>query len=110
MSSLRVSPEDLLLTTAINASEKCFVATCVITGDFLNADMDKFALLVLYAQMIGVIIEANKKYEAFIPHKLIDRKRVMYVELVKVMYECLKITHLFWEIREIVQIFCISNL
>ena len=95
-SSPSVSTEALLLTTSIDVVVKRFVSTCDITGAFLKADMDEFVLLALYNQEINALIQANKKYEKIV-HKLRNGKKVLYLELMKAMYDCLKSARLFWE-------------
>ena len=95
-SSPTVSTEALLLTAAIDAAEKRFVATCDITGAFLKAYMDEFVLIVLYDREIDALIQANPMYEEFV-HILDNGRRVLYLELVKAMYGCLKSARLFWD-------------
>ena len=86
----------LLLTVAIDAHEGRFIATCDITIAFFKADMDEFVLLILQGKEIEALIQANPKYEKYI-HTRQDGKKVLYLELNKTMYGCLKSTCLFWE-------------
>ena len=95
-SSPTVSTEALLLTAAIDAAERRFVATCDITGAFLKAYMDEFVLIVLYDEEIDALLQANPKYEKFV-QVLENGRRVLYLELIKAMYGCLKSARLFWD-------------
>ena len=95
-SSPTVSTEALLLTAAIDAAEERFVATCDITGAFLKADMDDFVLIALYDKEIDALIQANEKYCKYIK-TLKNGRRVLYLELIKAMYGCLKSARLFWD-------------
>ena len=91
-----VSTEALLITAAIDAAEERFVATCDITGAFLKTDMDEFVLIVLHNEEIDSLIQANHKYKDYVK-TLKHRKRVLYLELEKAMYGCLKSARLFWD-------------
>ena len=91
-----VSTGALLLTATIDAAEECHVATCNITGAFLKADMDNFVLISLHDAEIDALVQANPKYEQFV-HQQQDGKTVIYLELVKAMYGCLKSARLFWD-------------
>ena len=51
-------------------------------------------LISLHDAEIDALIQANPKYEAFI-HEQKNGKRVIYLELVKAMYGCLKSAGLF---------------
>ena len=55
-SSPSVSTEALLLTAAIDAHERRFVATCDITGAFVKAEMDEFVLLILQGKEIDALV------------------------------------------------------
>ena len=61
-SSPTVSTEALLITGAIDAAEERFIATCVITGAFLKAEIDDFVLIVLHENEIDALVQANAKY------------------------------------------------
>ena len=95
-SSPTVSTEALLITAAVDAAEERFVATCDITGAFLKADMDEFVLIVLHNEEIDALIQANQKYKEYVK-TLNNGKRVLYLELEKAMYGCLKSARLFWD-------------
>ena len=91
-----VSTEALLLTAAIDSSEGRSVATFNITGAFLKAYMDEFVLISLHGEEIEVLVKANIKYEKFV-HVTKSGKKVLYLELIKAMYGCLKSARFFWE-------------
>ena len=95
-SSPTASTEALLITAAIDAAEQRYVATCDITGAFLKADMDDFVLIVLHDKEIDALIQANKKYQSYIK-VLPNGKCIIYLELVKAIYGCLKSARLFWD-------------
>ena len=95
-SSPTVSTEALLITATIDAAKQRHVATCDITGAFLKADMDDFVLIALRDKEIDALVQANDKYQAYVK-VLPNGKRVIYLELVKAMYGCLKSARLFWD-------------
>ena len=95
-SSPTVSTKALLLTAAIDAAESRFVATSDITGVFLKAKMDDFVLIASYDTEINAMIQANSKYTKYIK-QLNNGKRVIYLQLLKAMYGCLKSARLFWD-------------
>ena len=95
-SSPTVSTEALLITVAIDAVEERFIATCDITGAFLKADMDDFVLIVLRDKEIDALLQVNPKYEAYVK-ELKNGMRIIYLELIKAMYGCLKSARLFWD-------------
>ena len=95
-SSPTVSTEGLLLTAAIDASENRYIATCDITGAYLKADMDEFVLIVLHDKEMDALVQANKIYTKHV-HKYPNGKKVIYLQLNKAMYGCLKSARLFWE-------------
>ena len=92
-----VSTEALLLTAAIDTSDGQLVATCDITGIFLEADMDEFVLISLHREEIDALVKANENYEKFV-HINKNGKKVLCLELIKAMYGCLKSARLFWEL------------
>ena len=106
-SSRTVSTEALLITAAIDVAEERFVATCNITGASLKADMDEFVLIVLHNEEIDSLIQANHKYKDYLK-TLKNGKRVLYLELEKAMYGCLKSARLFWD-HAVLQVWLVDN-
>ena len=52
--------------------------------------------MTIYRNEIDALIQANKKDEKYI--KVLDNgKRLLYLQLTKAMYGCLKSAQLFWE-------------
>ena len=58
--------------------------------------MDNFVLIVLHDKEIQVLVQANNKYSKYV-HKYPNGKEVLYLQLIKAMYGCLRFARLFWE-------------
>ena len=61
-----VSTEGLLLTLAIDAYEKRYVATCDISGAFLHSDMDEEVYVVVDGVLVEMLLGANADYKEFV--------------------------------------------
>jgi hypothetical protein len=91
-----VSIEALMITSAIDASERRDVATADISGAFLQADIDELVLVMFEGVMVDLLIKTDPIYEKFI-HVTKSGKKILYVKLTKAMYGCMKAARLFYE-------------
>ena len=58
--------------------------------------MDELVIMVFQGLMVDLLIQTNPLYKDFV-HTTAKGKRVIYVELVKAIYRCMKSGRLFWE-------------
>ena len=91
-----VTTEAVLITSAIEAHEKRVVATCDISGAFLQAEMEDYVIVVFRNEAAEMLIKSNAKYKRFL-HTTRSGKKLIYVRLKKAMYGCMKAALLFWK-------------
>jgi hypothetical protein len=90
-----VSIEALMISLAIDAKEKRKVATADVEGAYLHANMDKTAIMLFEGDMVDYMVQANpKKYGPHV-HTTKKGKKLLYVELLKALYGCIK-SALLW--------------
>ena len=89
-----VSLEALMITAAIDATEKRDVATADISGAFLQAEIDELVLVVFEGVMVDLLLKTDPIYQKFV-HVNRNGKKVLYVKLTKAMYGCMKAARLF---------------
>jgi hypothetical protein len=90
-----VSTEALMITIAIDAHERRDVATCDVEGAYLHADMDELVVMVVEGNMVEYLVQANpERYAPFVIYNR-DGKKLLYVELLKALYGCVK-SALLW--------------
>jgi hypothetical protein len=82
---------------AMDGKEKRDVATCDIEGAYLNASMqgEETVIVVYEGEMVDYMVACNpEKYGPFV-HITATGKRLLYVELLKALYGCIK-SALLW--------------
>jgi hypothetical protein len=95
VASPTVSIEALMISLAIDAKEGRQVATADVEGAYLHADMDETVIMKFEGDMVDYMVQANpEKYEKFV-HTTANGKKVLYVELLKALYGCMK-SALLW--------------
>jgi hypothetical protein len=85
-SSPTVSTDALMMSILINAQERRDVATADVTGAYLHADMEDFALLKMEGESVGMMWNVSPEYRKFVHIK--NGKKVLYLELLKALYGC----------------------
>jgi hypothetical protein len=80
----------------IDAHEQRDVATCDISGAFLQSDMDEFTLVIVNGALVDMLIRANKDFGKFV-HVGKNGRKVVYLQLKKALYGTLRAARLFWE-------------
>ena len=93
-SSPTVSTEAVFLVSVMNAHEKRVIAVCDISGVFLQAYMDEFVAVIFENEMVDLMIETEPKYEKYV-HINSKGKKVLYMQLRKAMYGCMKAAKLW---------------
>jgi hypothetical protein len=85
-----VSIEALMLSIAIDAKEKRHVATCDVEGAYLHADMTDTVHMVFEDNMVDYMVQAHP--DRYLPYVTKNRhgKKLLYVQLKKALYGCVK--------------------
>jgi hypothetical protein len=87
-----------MISIAIDAKEKRDVATCDVEGAYLHADMDELVVMVVEGNMVDYLVQANPgRYEPFVTYTQ-DGKKLLYVELLKALYGCVKSALLWYKL------------
>ena len=72
------------------------VAVFDVTSAFMQADMEKLVYVRFNGKMVDILLEIDKAMYA--PCVVVEHgEKVMYVELLKVLYGTLQAARLFWE-------------
>ena len=91
-----ISIEALMLSIAIDANEKRHVATCDVEGAYLHADMTDTVHMVFEDNMVDYMVQANPdRYSPYYVTTNKHGKKLLYVELKKALYGCVK-SALLW--------------
>ena len=91
-----LSNEALVISVAIDAYEKRFVATTDVEGAYLNAFMDDLVYMVYEGDMVKYLVESNPtKYQDYI-HTNKSGKKLLYVKVNKALYGCVKSAQLWY--------------
>ena len=86
---LTVSMESVLLTATIDAHEGRDFGICNISGDFLDADMDKDVKMALRGRLAELMVNiAPQIYTHFVIYE--KGRPVLYVTLKEALYGCLR--------------------
>jgi Reverse transcriptase (RNA-dependent DNA polymerase) len=92
-----VCTESLLISMSMDGKERRDVATCDIEGAYLNASMkgEETVIVVYEGDMVDYMVACNpEKYGPFV-HIMATGKKLLYVELLKALYGCIK-SALLW--------------
>jgi hypothetical protein len=91
-----VATESVMLTAVIEAFEERDVACIDIPGAFLSADMDDDVFVVFRGPLAELMVAADPKlYRKYITYS--GGRAILYVQLEKALYGCLKSALLFYE-------------
>ena len=86
----------IFLTSVIDAMENWEVSVFDVPGAFMQTDMDELVHVRFTDKMVELFLEIDEAmYKRCIT--LERGERVMYVELLKVLYDTLGAARLFWE-------------
>jgi len=89
-----VSTEALLVSLIIDAFEGRDVATADVAGAYLHAEMDEFVIMkITNSHHIRIMCDIDPIYKEYITVE--NRKEVLYVQLLKALYGCIK-SALLW--------------
>ena len=91
-----VSTDALLLSILIDAKERRDVAVADVEGAYLHADMDIFTVMKLEGLDVEIMCDVDSKYKKFVTEE--NRKKVLYLELVKALYGCVRSALLWYEL------------
>ena len=90
-----VSLDSLLITLLIDAKEDRDVATADVVGAYLNAYMEDFVVVKLVGDEVDIISNLNSRYREYVTIE--NGKKVLYLQLVKALYGCIKSALLWYE-------------
>ena len=94
-SSPTVFIEAMMLSCVIDAIEEHDVATCDISGAFIQADINDFVTVKFEREMVDLLVATDPIYERYVHITIIGHK-VLYVKLKKALYEILMAAKLFF--------------
>ena len=77
-----------MLSLLIDAKKERDVATADVGGAFLHGDMDDFVILKMVGDSVDILCEVNPTFEDSVVIE--NGKRVMYLQLLKALYGCVK--------------------
>ena len=87
--------ESLMIKLVIDAIKERDVATANVVGAYLNANMDDFVFVKLIGDEVDLLCSLNKSYNEFVTSE--KGKKVLYLQLVKALYGCIKSAILWYE-------------
>ena len=91
-----ISTEAMFLTEVVDAWENRKVAVLDVPGAFMQVDMDELVHVWFEGEMVDKLLEIDEDlYASYVTEE--KGKKVMYVELLKVLYGTLRAARLFWE-------------
>lgn len=86
----------MLLSCTIDAYEHCDVATCIIPGAFIQADVDELIHIQIAGPMVELLCELDtNRYAKHVVSKRIEP--VIYLALNKALNGTLQAALLFWK-------------
>ncbi len=90
-----VAIESVMISCAIDAYERRFVATADVPGAFMHADMDEVLYMRIDGPLAKLLVEVNpERYKDFLEYE--GDTEVIYVLLEKALYGTLQAALLFW--------------
>ena len=84
-----------MITLLIDAWEGRDVATADVVGAYLNAYMEDFVVVKLVGDKVDIISKLNPIYKEYVIIE--NRKKVLYLQLIKALYGCIKSALLWYE-------------
>jgi hypothetical protein len=80
-----------MISIAIDAKEKRAVATADIEGAYLHVNMDEVVIMNFEEDMVDYsMVQANPEKYGPCVHTMRNGKKLLYVELLKALYGCIK--------------------
>ena len=91
-----VATESMFLTAVVNAYEGQIMKTMDVPGAFMQADQDDLVHVQFTEATVDKLLEIDE--EMYLPYVTWEgNQKVMYVELLRVLYGAIKAVKLFWE-------------
>jgi hypothetical protein len=91
-----VSTDALMLSILVDALEQRDVATADVAGAYLHADMEDFTLLRMEGKSVDIMCSVCSEYSKCVVYK--HGKKVLYLELLKALYGCVKSALLWYDL------------
>jgi hypothetical protein len=92
-SSATVATDALILSILIDAKERRDIATADVSGAYLHANMKDFTLLEMEGESVDIMYNVCADYKIFVCYE--NGKKVLYLEPLKALYDCLQ-SALLW--------------
>jgi hypothetical protein len=86
----------LMLSIMIDAKERRDVAVADVEGAYLHADMDVYTIMKIEGLDVDIMCEVDGDYKQFVMME--NGKKVLYLELVKALYGCVRSALLWYEL------------
>jgi hypothetical protein len=83
-----VSTDALMMSILIEARERRDVATADVAGAYLKADFEDFVVLRVEGESVDIMCRVSEHYNQFVVYE--NRKKVLYLQLLKALYGCVK--------------------
>ena len=91
-----ISTEAVFLTAVVDAWENRKMAALDVPGAFMQVDMDELVHVRFQGEMVDKLLEID--HNLYTSYVSVEKgEKVMYVELLKVLYRTLWAARLFWE-------------
>jgi hypothetical protein len=84
------------MSILIDESEHRDIATADVAGVYLHADMEDFTLLRMDGELVDIMCSVCQEYSRFVVYE--HGKKVLYLELLKALYGCVKSTLLWYNL------------
>ncbi|MEL6660658.1 MAG: reverse transcriptase domain-containing protein, partial [Bacteroidota bacterium] len=91
-----VSSEALAITTIVDAYEGRDIATCDITGAYLNAHIDDYVTMKFTGRAVDVLCQLDPSFKEKIVYE--KGRKILYARLNRALYGCVKSALLWYEL------------
>jgi hypothetical protein len=91
-----ISNDSLMTILTVSAAEKRKIAMWDVEGAYLLADQDDFVLVKFTGNSVDILCQVDEEYKQFVTIE--NGKKVIYLQLLKALYGCLRSALLWYEL------------
>ena len=91
-----ISNDSLMAILTVSAGEKRKIAMWDVEGAYLHAEQDNFVLVKFTGSSVDVLCQVDEEYKSFVTIE--KGKKVIYLQLLKALYGCLRSALLWYEL------------
>jgi hypothetical protein len=91
-----ISNDSLMAILTVSAAEKRKIAMWDVEGAYLLAEQDDFVLVKFTGSSVDVLCQVDEEYKSFVTIE--KGKKVIYLQLLKALYGCLRSALLWYEL------------